>query len=83
MDRRHGGQSRTHPHGTDARTALPALLRHLFFEWLWRLVQLHNWFAAYRAISFEREAYANGSDLGYLARRRHFAQWRKPLAEKR
>lgn len=54
-----------------------------FFEWLWRLVQLHNWFAAYRAISFEREAYANGSDFGYLARRRHFAQWRKPLAEKR
>lgn len=49
-----------------------------FFEWLWRLVQLRNWFEAYRGISFEREAYDNGSHFGYLARRRHFAQWRKP-----
>jgi len=46
-------------------------------EWLWRLIQ-HNGHTgkAYRAISFEREAYNHGDDLGYLARRRCFAQWR-------
>lgn len=47
-----------------------------FFEWLWRLMLLRDWFAAYRAISFEREAYTHGHDLAYLDHRRHFAQWR-------
>lgn len=34
--------------------------------------------AAYRAISFEREAYGNAHNLAYLAHRRPFAQWRSP-----
>lgn len=46
-----------------------------FLEWLLHLVRLRNWYAAYKAISFEREAYAHGNDLTYLPRRRHYAQW--------
>lgn len=47
-------------------------------EWLLRLGCCHgNTFWAYMAISFEREAYAKGSDRHYLARRKRFAQWRK------
>ncbi len=64
-----------------------AQLRELLFipfyivyvaEWLWRLVQQRgDTYRAYRSISFEREAYAHASDLDYMRRRRHFAQWRK------
>ena len=32
--------------------------------------------SAYRSISFEREAYANQTDINYLTNRKHFAQWR-------
>ena len=42
-------------------------------EWLIRLVQFRDTHKAYMNISFEREAYANGPDLQYLARRRHYA----------
>lgn len=46
-------------------------------EWLWRLIQCRgDSYAAYRRLSFEREAYAYGPDLSYLPHRRHFAQWR-------
>lgn len=47
-----------------------------FLEWLVRLLQYRRWYTAYKAISFEREAYDHGHDLTYPARRRHFAQWR-------
>lgn len=48
-----------------------------FLEWLFHLVRLRRGsYAAYMAISFEREAYANSHNPGYLSRRRHFAQWR-------
>lgn len=51
-------------------------------EWLWRLFQCHgDSFAAYKRISFEREAYAYGPDLTYLCRRRKFAQWRRGVSE--
>lgn len=46
-------------------------------EWLLRLLQHRNWYAAYKAISFEREAYRHGPDLNYLPTRPHFAQWRR------
>lgn len=46
-------------------------------EWCWHILRLRDWNRAYRAISFEREAYAHGRDLGYLARRRPYAQWRR------
>ena len=46
-------------------------------EWLWRLWRHRDLDGAYMAISFEREAYAHGHDLSYLARRRPFAQWRR------
>lgn len=42
-------------------------------EWLLRLVCFRNLNKAYRNISFEREAYANGNDLGYLQSRRQYA----------
>ena len=44
-------------------------------EWLVRLLRRGN---AYRAISFEREAYDNQRDANYLSHRRHFA-WRHYL----
>lgn len=56
---------------------LPFYLLYIL-EWLWRLIQTHgNSFEAYCKISFEREAYHRDHDLGYLARRRPFAQYRR------
>ena len=43
-----------------------------FFEYLFRLFQYRNADLAYRNISFEREAYANESDFGYLKSRSFF-----------
>ena len=40
-----------------------------FLEYLFRLLQLKDRRKAYRSISFEREAYENEKDLGYLRRR--------------
>lgn len=48
-----------------------------FFEWLFRLIKLRNWYSAYEAISMEREAYANDNNLNYLSTRKPFSQWRK------
>ena len=39
-----------------------------FIEWI---------FKVYKNISFEKEAYTYEEDLGYLKRRKIFAQWRK------
>lgn len=41
-------------------------------EWLVRLMQYRNFRKAYRNISFEREAYACESDMGYLQRRKRY-----------
>ena len=46
-------------------------------EWCLRFLQYRDGMRAYVNISFEKEAYWHGDDLTYLARRRHFAQWRK------
>lgn len=46
-------------------------------EWFYHFARLRNWYAAYMAISYEREAYAHGNDLTYLKRRKHYAMWRK------
>lgn len=46
-----------------------------FLEWLYRLAVDTN--RAYRAISFEVEAYEHQNDYKYLANRNAFAQWRK------
>ena len=40
-----------------------------FLEFFLRLIQYKNLDLAYRNISFEREAYANEKDLGYLKSR--------------
>lgn len=45
-------------------------------EWLIKLVKLGDSNKAYRAISFEREAYGNEKNLIYTATREKFA-WRK------
>ena len=47
-------------------------LRYLV-EWIVRLFGKGN---AYRNISFEKEAYANESDLGYIGKRKRFAWWK-------
>ncbi|SHF48810.1 hypothetical protein [Dysgonomonas macrotermitis] len=53
-------------------------LLYLFFylwygiEWIVRLIQYRNAKAAYYNISFEREAYSNQVDLGYLGVRKRF-----------
>lgn len=49
-------------------------------EWLWYLAKYRNSHRAYRAISFEREAYANERDLSYPDRRRPYANYRCPVA---
>lgn len=46
-------------------------------EWLWHLVRLRDWQRAYRAISFEREAYEHQRDLDYLRRRPLWANLRR------
>lgn len=45
-------------------------------EWLWHLARLRDTKAAYRATSFEREAYAYQSDADYLNRRMKFNQYK-------
>lgn len=45
-------------------------------EWLYRLVRLRNMKAAYRAISFEREAYAHEGEADYLNTRKKFNQYK-------
>ncbi len=44
-----------------------------FVEFLLRLIQFKNKDLAYRNISFEREAYANEKDHGYLKKRKFWA----------
>jgi len=46
-------------------------------EWIYHLTRLHDWDAAYRAISFEREAYDNEGNETYLLNRRPYANYRK------
>ena len=42
-------------------------------EWMVRLLLCRSWMRAYRGMSFEREAYGNDGDFGYLQRRRAYA----------
>lgn len=59
-------------------TAQMKELLYIFFylwygiEWLIRLIQYRDRLSAYYNISFEREAYSNQSDLGYLNARKWF-----------
>lgn len=46
-------------------------------EWLWHLIRLRDTRAAYRAISFEREAYAHEGEADYLKTRKKFNQYKK------
>lgn len=45
-------------------------------EWLWHLARLRNTKAAYRAISFEKEAYAHEGESAYLKARKKFNQYK-------
>ena len=47
-----------------------------FVEWVVRLIQYRNTSKAYYNISFEREAYAKQSEIGYLRRRKAYSWWR-------
>lgn len=42
-------------------------------EWLLRLIQYRNRMTAYKNISFEREAYDNMSNIGYLYTRKAYS----------
>jgi hypothetical protein len=42
-------------------------------EWTIHYLRLGNWWAAYYAISFEKEAYANEKDFIYLKHRKFWA----------
>lgn len=47
-------------------------------EWVWHLIRERgNTYKAYRAISFEREAYSHEEDLSYLKHRHPYSQWKK------
>lgn len=54
---------------------IPFYLIYLI-EWLVRLIITRNLHKAYRDISFEKEAYANESNLDYLKNRKWFTMWR-------
>jgi len=45
-------------------------------EFLMNYLKLNDWDAAYQNISFEREAFANETNLKYLKNRKCYAQWR-------
>jgi len=46
-------------------------------EWLWHLARLRDRDKAYRAISFEREAYENEMDMDYIHTRKLFGNYRR------
>jgi len=57
------------------------LLWFLFFLWyviefLIKLLKYRKWDIAYRAISFEREAYENEGNIGYLKTRKFASFWK-------
>lgn len=45
-------------------------------EYLWGLIKYMNHDIAYRAISFEKEAYTNEQNLDYLEQRKLWSAWR-------
>lgn len=51
-------------------------------EWLWYIAKYRDSDKAYRAISFEREAYDNESDSSYLHTRKHYANYKKKATDK-
>ncbi len=77
LSRRLLNHERIHSHQQLEMLVLPFYILYLA-EWLVRFViSGFRGHRAYRAISFEREAYAHEADLDYLSRRPVFAQWRK------
>lgn len=46
-------------------------------EYFYLLIKLKNHDAAYREISFEKEAYSNDHNLDYLKTRKNWAMWSK------
>lgn len=65
-------------------TAQMKEMLYVFF-YLWYVIEwvvrLFGKCDAYRKISFEREAYENDSDIGYLSKRKHF-NWLNYLCKK-
>ncbi|MDE6298360.1 MAG: hypothetical protein K2M10_01755 [Muribaculaceae bacterium] len=45
-------------------------------EWIWLLIKTRNPYEAYSSISFEKEAYANERNPGYLKERKKFSSFR-------
>lgn len=44
-------------------------------EYLINLINYPSAHKAYRAISFEKEAYEHEKDMDYLKNRKHYAEW--------
>lgn len=53
---------------------IPFFLWYMTEFWI-RLLQYRNWDKAYRNISFEREAYANETDMTYLKKKKLWSFW--------
>ena len=47
-----------------------------FMEFLIKLIRYKNWNVAYRAISFEREAYQHQTNMNYLKTRKIWSFWK-------
>jgi len=54
--------------------AFPFLFFYLWYVIEWFIRIFTNGSEAYKSLSFEREAYTNDDNLGYLEIRKHFAQ---------
>lgn len=63
----------------DIHTAQMKEMLYVFFyiwyviEWTLRYFACFSWRSAYRAISFEKEAYKNQNDVSYLTNRKHYS----------
>ncbi len=80
---RNGCTMRSEDYNHEAiHTAQMREMLYIFFylayvaEWLYHLFRLRDGKEAYRRISFEREAYENQNNSGYLKVRRHYEQYK-------
>ncbi len=80
---RNGCTMRSEDYNHEAiHTAQMREMLYIFFylayvaEWFYHLCRLRNGKEAYRRISFEREAYENQNNAGYLKVRRHYEQYK-------
>lgn len=79
--------SRTINHESIHTAQMKEMLYIFFYLWYLmefctRLVLKHSWHSAYRAVSFEREAYLYEHDFSYLDHRKHYTWFKLIKTEK-